>query len=88
MPPALPVPCANRSGFQNSDNAPPRPLLHCSYHRLEPVSGLSNLSANVQQRVNVMQITWEAAHGLGHFTRGCKESETTLDQPFQGDLQT
>ncbi|XP_056260743.1 uncharacterized protein LOC130187303 [Seriola aureovittata] len=71
-------PVPSSKDYKTYDNAPPRPLLPLSYHKLVPVSALPTLGAKEQEHVNVMQITWEEAHGMEHSTRGCKESVEEL----------
>ncbi|XP_049440217.1 uncharacterized protein LOC125893527 isoform X2 [Epinephelus fuscoguttatus] len=55
------------------DNAPSRPPLPLRHHELGPMSSFPTLSVKEQEHVDVMQITWEAAHSLEQSTRGRKE---------------
>lgn len=57
---------------------PPRPLLPQADHRLKPMLVVPTLSAKEQEHMDVMQITWEAAHLLEQSTRGHKEEEEKL----------
>ncbi|XP_044036364.1 uncharacterized protein LOC122868451 [Siniperca chuatsi] len=66
-------PVPSSQDYKMNDNAPLRPLLPLSSHTLEPMSALPTLSAKEQDHVNVMQITWEAAHSLEHST--CRHKE-------------
>ncbi|XP_075952219.1 uncharacterized protein LOC142954829 [Anarhichas minor] len=59
-------------------NEPPRPLLPLAEHRLKPMPVVPTLSAKEQAHMDVMQITWEAAHLLEQSTRGHKEEEEKL----------
>ncbi|GAA6234552.1 uncharacterized protein LOC108884047 [Lates japonicus] len=71
-------PVPSSKDYKTHDDAPPRPLLPLSDHRLEPVSAPPTLSAREQEHMNTMQVTWEDAHSLEHSTRGCKESVEEL----------
>lgn len=66
-------PLPSSQDYNICDDAPPQPALPLASNNLEPVD-LSTLSAEAQERVNGMQITWEAAHHLELSTRKCKES--------------
>ncbi|XP_040888918.1 uncharacterized protein LOC121178697 isoform X2 [Toxotes jaculatrix] len=67
-----PVPLSK--DYNTHEDAPPRPLLPLSYHKLKPMSALPTLSAKEQEHVSAMQVTWEAAYSLELSTRGCKKS--------------
>lgn len=71
-----PVPSSR--DYRIKDDAPPRPLLPLSQHKLEPVSSLPTLSAKEQDHVKVMQITWEEAHNLERSTRDSKSNVEDL----------
>ncbi|XP_042352611.1 uncharacterized protein LOC121950618 [Plectropomus leopardus] len=66
-------PAPSAKDYQTYEDAPPRPLLPLPNKKLEPMSTFLTLSAKEQEHVDVMQITWEAAHSLEHSTRGRKE---------------
>lgn len=66
-------PVPSSQDYRTYDNAPPRPLLPLSSHALEPMLAFPTLSAKQQEHVNVMQISWEAAHSLEYTTRRHKE---------------
>lgn len=71
-------PLPSSKDYRSHDDAPSRPLLPLSDCMLVPVSALPPLSAKEQEHMNVMQITWDAAHSLEHSTRRCKESVEDL----------
>lgn len=67
----FPVP--SRKDYIIIDDAPPRPLLPLSYHKLEPMLILPTLSPKEQEHVYGLQLTWEEAHNLEHSTHERKE---------------
>lgn len=71
-----PVP-SNRD-YRTNDDAPPQPLLPLTCHRLKQMLSLPTLSAKEQEHINVMEITWEAAHSLEYTTREHRESVDDL----------
>lgn len=71
-------PVPSRQDFKTYDDAPPRPLLPLASHKLEPLAASPTLSAQEREHVEVMQITWEAAHSLEHSTRSNKEGAQEL----------
>nr|XP_020448965.1 uncharacterized protein LOC109956305 [Monopterus albus] len=73
-------PVPSSKDYMTSDDAPTRPLLPLSFHRLEPMPPLFTLSPKEQEHVNVMQITWEAASNLEHSTRGNKTAIEELQK--------
>lgn len=66
-------PVPSSQDYTPCDDAPPHPLLPLTCHALEPISDLPTLSSKEQEHMDVMQVTWEAAHSLEHTTRGHKE---------------
>lgn len=72
-------PLPSSKDYTPHDDAPSRPLLPLSHRKLEPASILPPLSTKEQEHLDVMQITYEAAHSLECSTRSCKE--------FAKDLQ-
>lgn len=67
-------PVPSSKDYKPHDDAPPRPLLPLSDHQLEPVSAPPpTLGAKEQEHLNVMQLTWDAAHSLEHSTRTHKK---------------
>lgn len=71
-------PLPSSMDYKTIDDAPPQPLLPLSNHTLEPMPAPPTLSPKEQERVNVMQITWEEAHILEHSTREHKKSVKEL----------
>ncbi|KAM7401855.1 hypothetical protein PAMP_017132 [Pampus punctatissimus] len=67
-------PVPSSQDYKTYDNAPPRPLLPLTHHTLEQMSAIPTLSNKEREHLNVMSITWEAAHSLEHATRDHKES--------------
>ncbi|XP_076603333.1 uncharacterized protein LOC143330550 [Chaetodon auriga] len=63
----FPVPSSQ--DYKPHVDAPPRPQFPLPYHT-ETRSDFPPLSAREQEQVNVMQITWNAAHCLEYSTRG------------------
>ncbi|XP_053172245.1 uncharacterized protein LOC128355888 [Scomber japonicus] len=67
-------PVPSSQDFKMQDDAPPRPLLPMTCHKLEQISSLPTLSLKERDHLNVLEITWEAAHSLEQATREHRES--------------
>ncbi|KAI3369476.1 hypothetical protein L3Q82_007694 [Scortum barcoo] len=61
-------PVPSGQDYKTHADAPPRPLLPLSQHTLEPMLNFPTLSAKEQQHLDIIYITWEAAHSLEHST--------------------
>ncbi|XP_031179968.1 uncharacterized protein LOC116067634 isoform X2 [Sander lucioperca] len=71
-------PVPSGQDYKTHDNAPHRPLLPLSYHKLELMLPSPSLNAKEAEHMEVMEITWEAARSLEHSTRGSEEAVEEL----------
>lgn len=73
-------PLPSSEDYKPWDNAPPRPPLPLNDCRLEPVSTLPHLSTKERKCLNIMHITWDAAHSLEYSTQ---EHQTAVDDVWK-----
>ncbi|XP_028431639.1 uncharacterized protein LOC114554178 [Perca flavescens] len=71
-------PVPSGQDYKTHDDAPPRPLLPLSHHKLEVMLPSRSLNAKEAEHMEVMEITWEAARSLEHSTRGSEEAVEEL----------
>ncbi|KAF1391411.1 hypothetical protein PFLUV_G00041840 [Perca fluviatilis] len=71
-------PVPSGQDYKTHDDAPPRPLLPRSSHKLEVMLPSRSLNAKEAEHMEVMEITWEDARSLEHSTRGSEEAVEEL----------